>query len=288
MIEFIKKNKVFISSLSILLVAISFLSVQVLLKDANETPPNLQEPNYPDPIEPVEPVHPEPEGEPETPITHQPANVKSFMGKFHEQTNTIQLSWEINRNDSKIQKVELYNQDSFIADVTNNATYEVPINFYKITTGNNVFRLHITLENEDPVYTETSVFVDYILNVNKTHEFIETEQGKGALLQIAYTYNTLTPVGVPTIHFNRGAVLNVTYVDTVDEKQDNGFVNSVTTYYVPLDNLEVIDWECRYSFVSVNLSYDYVILEDLKDIVFNEIEAPEEELPKPEENEAEE
>ena len=282
MIEFIKKNKLFISSLSVLLAVIGFLGFQILSADSQEGTSIIEIPELEDPNDPA---NEEPGNE--TPVvTHKPASIQNFQGTFNDENNTITLSWSLNQNDSIIEKAELYNKDTLIADVTHNLVYEIPIDFYDITTGSNIFRLEVTLENEDPIYAETNVMVDYVFDVAMNHELTENEYGKGVLLTIQYTYHPLTPVGVPSLSITRGQLVNqVIYVGTTENVQNNEFINSETTYFVPLSEAGIIDWDCRYSFASVGLSFDHLVHEEItEDFIGEDIPQQPEEPEDPDES----
>lgn len=264
MIEFIKKNKLFLSSLSILLIIIGGLSLKLVSQNSP-----TKDPIDPDDIIIQDPDKQEPDEQEPPLVMHEKATVNQFSGVFNDNTNTISLSWSISSHDSEIEKIELYNKDTFISDVTDNSTYIVPIDLYSITTGSNIFRLHLTLKNEEPVYAEANVQVDYIFDVEKFHSFVDNNLGKGVLLSIRYTYNSLTPVGAPGIMITKGKIPGkVTYIGTFDKNHGNGYVTSTTTYFVPVGDLESIDWHCQYSFASVNLTYDYTLQEDLTQIDF--------------------
>lgn len=274
MIQFIKKNKVFVAILTVIVLLIGAIGIYVLQGDKLidiAVPPILVDPSDSD----------EPQENP-----HIRATITNFYGNFDDQGNTVFLYWNLKQNDSVVDKVELYSQDLFIADVTNTNMYEMPITVYQFATGVNEFELRCSLKNELSISEKTAVSVNYIFDVERTHQIVDHEEfGKGIEVEISYTYNRSTPVGIPTLVVKdlKGTLVSTTYIGNEDLRVVNNYVTSKTTYFFQINGYEpnTYTWNAQWKFDAVSLSFDYTMQEVIAEAVPEEpeVEEPEEVIP---------
>lgn len=269
MIQFIKKNKVFVTILTVIVLFIGAIGVYVLQGDNLidiAVPPLLVDPS--DEEEPL--LDP-----------HMRATITNFYGNFDDQGNTVFLYWNLKQNDSIVDKVELYSQDLFIADVTNTNMYEMPITVYQFATGNNEFELRCSLKNELSISEKTVVSVNYIFDIERTHSVVDHEEfGKGIEVIISYTYNRSTPVGVPNLIVKdlKGTHVSTTFISNEDLQVVNNYVTSKTTYFFQINGYEpnTYTWNAQWNFDAVSLSFDYTMQEVIEDVIPDVEEVPEE------------
>lgn len=262
MIEYIKKNPIFLSMLCLLTITIGLLTGQAFFV-----------PDEPTIIEPPVIDKPEP-STPEDPIVvNKKAEIKNFTGSFNETSNMIQLNWELAENNSVVQHVDLYVQGILVAEVTDLNRYDVPISFYEIATGSNAFELQMSIESETkPLSYPISVSVPYIFNSSTKNVFVDNNLGKGLLLTLTYKSNERTPVGIPTIQVKTDAtaLVDVRLINTNSESMGFGYSKNTVVYFVDLSNyaLQNTTWTIDYSFASVGIDIDDIVVADLSNVEF--------------------
>ena len=261
MIEFIKKNKMFVAVLTFIFVMMAAVAVYALTINR---PNNVVLP--PDIV--VDP--PNPSVDEEEPVdTHVRAAIRNFYGHFVEDGSSVILYWDIANNDSVIEKVELYSQNNLIADVTNTRSYEMPITVYQFSTGINEFELRCSLKNEVSISEKTTVVVDYIFDFQKSYEWVYDDVfGEGVMISLMYTYNLSTPVGTPTITVKDSNDVDVAmeFVANMEISHINNYVTMKTTYFLPTSELPLglASWRVNWQFDVVKMSVDDRISVDIQ------------------------
>ena len=265
MLEFVKKNKMFVSMLTVVLVSITALTVIYFLPQ-EVVPPLVENPPTQDHEEEVPQKEDDEDKTNEDddiiiPPTRIPM-VNSFSGNFNASSETITLNWQYEQSDVAIIKAALYHGDTYLVDVTSNNRYEIPLRLYNFTTGNNVVTLKLDLADGTQEYYETNVFVDYLLSVSLQERAVEDETlGHGILFDITYTYHDITPVGMPIFKaFTNDGLntqLNATYYMNEEIEKQNAFHTYRTTYFVPTSGDEKsVTWNYRWDFEVVNKTYE--------------------------------
>ena len=256
MIRFIQKNKIFVGLLTVIVLLIGAMGIYLLQGDKEIDVP-------------LPPIISDPEEIPEEEVKVRAA-ISNFYGNFDDQGNTVFLYWDLKSNDSVIEKVELYSQDTFIADVSNTHSYEMPITVYQFATGNNEFELRCSLKNEVSLSEKTVVSVSYIFDVERSHQLIDSEEfGKVIEVTIKYTNNKSTPVGIPSLIVKdlKGTLVSTTFKKNEDISVVNNYVTASTTYYFQVNGYEPNDytWNAKWNFDVVSLGFDYTIKETIKE-----------------------
>ena len=260
MMEFIKKNKMFVAVLTFIFVVMAAVAVYALSINKPSDivlPPNLVDEQPP-------------QGNDEEPEdTHERAMIRNFYGQFDDGGNSVILYWDIASNDSVIEKIELYSQNNLIADVTITQSYEMPITVYQFATGVNEFELRCSLKNEVSISEKTSVVVDYIFDFQKSSEWVNDPLlGEGIMISLSYTYNLSTPVGTPiiTVKDSSDADSAVEFVANTELSHTNNYVTMQTTYFLPTASLPegLASWRITWLFDVVQISTEDRISIDIK------------------------
>lgn len=181
------------------------------------------------------------------------AVINSFEGSYNSSKDVI-LNWSISSNKDKIISVQLFHDDTMIADVTSLNSYTLPQSVYGFAGGTNEFELLIQTENNEEIKRTTSVNVDYLTNVKFTTETTDT----GMVLKLQYTYDKNQKISIPRISvFGAQNKYTFNYKDT--EKEESGSNILATTTYemvtVSADVTETI--KIRWFFESLNANYDF-------------------------------
>lgn len=261
MMDFIKKNKMFVAVLTFIFVVMAAVAVYALTlnKPSNVVlPPELVDNNIPTTDSDTDPEK-----------THERAVIRNFYGHFDDGGNSVILYWDIASNDSVIEKIELYSQNNLIANVTNTQSYEMPITVYQFATGVNEFELRCSLKNEVSISEKTSVVVDYIFDFQSSHEFVnDPTRGEGVMISLTYTYNLSTPVGTPiiTVKDSNDADTAVDFVANTELSHTNNYVTVMTTYFLPTSSYPegLASWRVIWNFDVVQISSEDRISLDIQ------------------------
>ncbi|MGL5541383.1 MAG: hypothetical protein ACRDBX_07120, partial [Erysipelotrichaceae bacterium] len=158
MIKFIKNNLFF----TVLVVSVVLFNVVLFvgLMDVSSNqpttnPPITSNPN-PDPIDPTVP-------------SKDSVTIENFLGQFNEEEN-VRLTWRIQENGYEISKVEVFQNNVLLANVTNTTSYELPIYAYGFATGLNEFELRVTQSDGTQISKKTSVMIEYVFDVQSNYE----------------------------------------------------------------------------------------------------------------------
>lgn len=275
MMDFIKKNKMFVAVLTFIFVVMAAVAIYALtINKPNEIvlPPDL-----------VDNSTPATESDTDPEQVHERAVIRNFYGHFDDSGNSVILYWDIASNDSVIEKIELYSQNNLIADVTYTQSYEMPITVYQFATGVNEFELRCSLKNEVSISEKTSVIVDYIFDFHSSHEFVnDPTRGEGLMISLTYTYNLSTPVGTPiiTVKDSNDSDVAVDFVANTELSHTNNYVTMMTTYFLPTSSYPegLATWRVIWNFDVVQISTE--------DRISIEIQREDTEVP-PDENEGE-
>lgn len=244
---FIKKNKFFVSLLSIALLIIASLSVYIIQKNYwhDATIPSQEEENPP-----VD--------------SNKPAEITALSVRYTRSAlgisgNVITVSWAYSENASKVIGVNLYLNDNAPINVTTNSYYDFTQGAFDYTTGENKVRLQLQLENGEVIEKEKTVFVQYIIS---TKQEVSLE-GTTLKVTLEYVYSTANPVEIPEIliaNSDSDIPPMVTYVDTQTKTSGNK-VTARTTYALAWRDATAManKINLRWKFNVIQDSFDYVV-----------------------------
>ncbi len=181
------------------------------------------------------------------------AKVQDFKG-YYGNDKQVYLSWSIVPYQSTITSVQLYHQDTMIADVSNLNHYTLPQSVYQFPGGENTFALHVQLKDEEMLYAATTVTLDYLTSVNCTSK----ESEEGMLVTLSYRYEKGLAVSVPRIAVNTTSYdYRFSYKDNIKTEEGNFIVEETTyeidTRYAQASSKVTIRW----IFDSLNRSFDF-------------------------------
>ena len=261
MLDFIRRNKVFTVCFSFCLIIIMFLSVLLGLKTFNIDENIL-----------VLPPIMNPNNELDDP------NFTFFKGNFDDEKNTIFLTWDYKLNSHSFQKIEIYRENLLIGTYYNERQIEIPIMTNNICTGYNEFELVLYYDNGLATTKNTQVFVDYIFDIETSHQLIDNNLGKGYLFVVTYTYNTNTPVGYPNLdivtnyssEFRKSWKWNqLSQIDRIS--LTNGFQKIQMYYLIQLQDLidNDVEWKLDFKFDSVGIRHEVEFIENPSTIEIN-------------------
>ena len=255
MFDFIRRNKVFSLCFSFCLSIILFLSVLLGLKTLNVDENILVLPSiiYPN----KELVDPE---------------FTLFKGNFNDENNTIFLTWDYKLNAHSFQKVEIYHLENLIGTYYDERQSEFSIMDDNICTGYNDFEVILYYDNGMAVTKETTVFVDYIFDIQASHQLVDNNLGKGYLVSLEYTYNTKTPVGYPILEIDTN--FSSEFRKTWQWKQlpqiirtplANDFQKIEILYLIQFQDFieNDVNWELEFKFDSVGVRQKHAFVENL-------------------------
>lgn len=235
LIQYIRKNAVFLALLLVLLICCVFFGGYIW------TQRSVQDPSHQN----VPPVKEE----------SQPS-ISSFEGTYGHDA-AVHLNWTIDRADKQLLSLKLYYGDSEVGgEMKDLSSFSMAQSVYQFPTGNCQFTLKALFSDDVEVSKEVSVFISYVQKINMQKEESET----GVLLKLSYTYDKNNPVSVPSIKLlNTGNhPFAVAYQDTKREQNGN-LERAETTYVVDTSKLEPGDYHftIRWIFNGLNISKDY-------------------------------
>lgn len=242
--DFIKKNKFFMTLLTIMIIittALVVYDVQKWYKSALSNEDNkeeeVQKPN-----------------EEATAIT-------SFTGNYErsQSGNLLYVQWNYSEAKDKVASVYLTLNDGNPIDVTSNRYYEFIQSVFAFSTGNNVLKLTLNLENGKVIEKEITVFVDYLISAQQT----AVRKNEVVEVTLEYVYDANNPVGVPEIlitNMSNSLAPKVEYMDTVKEDQGT-YIKAVTKYRFVWEKEEQIpeSMNLRWKFNHIQDSYDFTL-----------------------------
>lgn len=237
-ITYIRKNIVFVTLLSILLVIT--IGAGIFLWLNQETP-----------ISPPTPVPP--------PVADDVETTISSLEGSYTKSGDVLLSWSIQTGTQAVSSVRLYHGEKVLGGEMNALTsYSLSQSLYQFPTGNNTFTLKVTLENNEVIEKNVDVFIDYILDMNMTYE----QEEQDVIIHLTYRYDDDNPVSVPRIKCLDSASLPLTftYVDTTRESTQ-GITTAITTFKIDISNVKQGNYQVsiRWIFEGLNTSRDYPI-----------------------------
>lgn len=258
MFDFIRRNKVFSLCFSFCLIIILFLSVLLGLKTFNINENVLVLPSIINPNKEL--VDPE---------------FTLFKGNFNDEKNTIFLTWDYQLNSHSFQKVELYHEDELVGTFYDERQIELSVLSHNICTGYNDFEVVLYYDNGMAVTNNTTVFVDYIFDIETFHQLIDNNLGKGYLVKVTYVYNTNTPVGYPLLEIdtNYSSEFGQSWKwkqlsQIVRTPLINGFQKIEMFYMIQFNDFidSDVTWELEFKFDSVGIRHKEEFVENLSAI----------------------
>lgn len=250
MFDFIRKNKVFVASLTFCICIILFLSTCLVLKKTNGEDNILVLPPILNPVEDKDP------------------EISLFKGDFNDENNTVFLTWDYQLNSHTFQKVELYRNDFLIQTYYDERQCEISIFEYAITTGYNNFEVILYYDNGMAVTKEANVFVDYVFDIETSHQLVDNNLGKGYLVTIEYVYNTKTPAGFPELNietnYSSHGYWKFKQIDAHSKAMENNYQKIKVYYLVNIDKRvdDEISWEFNFKFTSVGARHELEFVEN--------------------------
>lgn len=261
MIKFIKRNKVFSLLLSFCLVMIVGLTGLNIVKVETGETPSILPPVILPPKEKEEPV------------------VEDFSGVFIDDENSIELSWKYSLHGHHFVKAEIYRDSELVEDVSKKINTQLPIHLYDMKTGNNEFELRVYYDNGMVVTKTTTVFIDYLFDIQMKHQLVDNNLGKGYLISIVYHYNASTPAGVPRVLANTtiNGDWSLNYLGKNSKQLREDYLEAESFYFIGFNSEtdQEITWNISYVFDSVGVRKNDTFTEKLdnyytEDININE------------------
>lgn len=261
MIDFIRRNKVFSACFSFCLVIIIFLSTLLGLKAFDIDENILVLPSIINPNKELK--------DPEFTL---------FKGNFNDEDNTIFLTWDYKLNSHSFQKVEIYYENQLIGTYYDERQINIPIMTNSFCTGYNEFEAILYYDNGMAVTNNTTVFVDYIFDIQTTHQLIDNNIGKGYLFSLTYLYNTITPVGYPILEIdtNYSSDFRKTWQWSQLSKieripLENDFQKIQINYFIQLQDFidQEVEWKLDFKFNSVGVRHEVEFVENLSTLEIN-------------------
>lgn len=239
-ITYIRKNIVFVSLLSILLVITIGAGIFLWLDQQSTISPAPSTPE-PDPI-----------------IEEVETSISSLEGSYTK-SGEVLLSWSIQTGTHAVNSVRLYHgEKSLGGEMKALTSYSLSQSLYQFPTGNNTFTLKVTLENNEVIERDVNIFINYILDMNMSYEQSEA----AVTIRLTYRYDDANPVSVPRIKCldSSSLPLAFTYVDTKRESTQ-GVTTAVTTFSIDISNVKQGEYDAtiRWIFEGLNISKDYPI-----------------------------
>lgn len=240
LIAYIRKNIVFVSLLSILLVITIGAGIFLWINQQATITPVI---NTPDPEPAAQ--------EEETTIT-------SLEGSY-TRDGQVRLSWSIHAGTNTIESVKLYHKEKALGGEMKALTsYSLSQSLYQFPTGDTTFTLKVSLANGEVISKDVHVFIDYIIDMNMTYE----QEGDRMIIRLAYRYDDANPVSVPRIKFLSSSSLAIvfSYMDTTRESTQ-GITTATTSFSVDISNVPQGSYTAtiRWIFDGINISKDYPI-----------------------------
>lgn len=238
MFNYIKHNKVFILLLSVVLFITAGLGVYYV-NNVMELPNNDQ-----DAVD--------------AETTTKKSGINSFQGVYDSNTRQIRMSWSVQQGEEKITALKLYNNQNFLADVTNLNSYVLNQTVYQFPGGENNFILKAQLDNGEEKEREAKVTVDYFSTITCTTENSDI----GIFIKLTYTYQQGVDIKVPRIVVNSmpyGYTFN--YRESKKEEPKDGYITETTIFEVDsrmAGTEETVN--TRWVFDSIGMSYDFPVL----------------------------
>ena len=254
MLEFIKRNKIFSGCFVFCALMIILLSTLVLIKDINGDNEVIVLP----------------------PIIHDDEQLKDpeitlFTGSFDDDSNTIHLTWDYQINNHTFQKVEIYKDEALVKTLYSDRSYDISIFDNGISTGDNKFELQLYYDNGVIVAKEIEVFVDYVFDLQANYQLMNNNLGKGYLLTFTYSYNTITPVGVPFQNATKISTVDKTpmywswkYISWESNQLEGNYQKTNVYYFISLDSIpnQEITWELDIKLDSVGVRFEDTFTEN--------------------------
>lgn len=230
--NYIKNNKVFIFLFSCLFCIIAALSYRLLMPEQSS---NLPQSNA---------------------NQSTAAKINSFNGYFSDEKLAIELSWNINTGNKKINSILLYCNDEQLEDVTNSYSITLPENSYNIGTGNNKFDLVVSFSDDSELRKSTYVYTDEAYAINITEQNMDTK----SVYMISYYYDKRKPVNVPSVQMSGiNANFTINYINAETLSETGNIVNVRVTYELYYNNVKPGNYQASLTFLfsQYNLSKKY-------------------------------
>lgn len=167
---------------------------------------------------------------PNTPVQEEKdVVITQFEGKYNNITQNINFNWSYNSNQSIIESVKLYLNDTELLDVTSYSSQSLSREMYGIPTGNNTFTLVITKEDGKQVKKKTNVFVNYVTYM---HQDIKTKQNSMEIT-LTYMYEKANPVHEPKMMIlDEELPFSYLQYNGTTSKENDGVITAKTTYEI--------------------------------------------------------
>lgn len=238
MINYIRRNKVFVFLLSVIVMITAVLGIYYVTY-IKKTDPQLPVINAPMEKE-----------EKETAIA-------SFQGSYDSEAKQVRLSWSLQQGEQKITSLKLLHDDNTVADVNALNSYVLNQDVYRFPGGENTFVLTGTLENGETIEKEARITIEYFSSIDCT----AAESENGMMISLTYKYREGTDVQTPRIVANSLPYpYKFNFKETKKEKPVDGYVTATTVFEVDAREAES-DEEVtiRWIFDSIGASYDFPI-----------------------------
>lgn len=181
-------------------------------------------------------------------------NIAYLNGVFNEERMSIDLNWNIELANGKIEKYEIYQNEVLLREGINASSAVLGMKTFDLSTGNNKFDLKVTLNDGSILSKSVYVYVDEVFDF----EVRENIVGMSIRYNLTYTYDDRNPVSPPLIHvYESDQPISLNYIDASQVSKDGHYITMNAIYELNYENIEtghyVID--VNFEFVNYNLIF---------------------------------
>ena len=192
------------------------------------------------------------------PISAQ-AEIRSFEGTYGHDA-TVHLSWSIERGDSEVESVRLYQGEHQIGgEMKELSSFSMAESLYQFPSGDCTFTLKVSFSDGSKDERDVTVFISKVMGISMKSEKSEN----GILLKLSYTYDENNPVDVPRVKFITGShnPFTLSYQETKKSKS-GAMIHAETIFQLNTDQLSEGSYPVtiRWIFDGANISKDYEIV----------------------------
>lgn len=181
-------------------------------------------------------------------------DISSFNVSLNE--NQLDYNWNLVTGAKSIKKVELYHDDTLIADVTSRATYSQNLLSSGFDTGNNQFSIVVSLDDDTTLKKSIYYYINEAFNFT-----VSDSENNGTVTYVAtYYYEKARPLSSPKVKvaLSGGASAQIKYVNTSNENVNDKFVKASAKYSMNVKNIKKGNYqaEMTWTFDEYNLTYN--------------------------------
>lgn len=187
------------------------------------------------------------------------ARISSFEGTYGHDA-TVHLSWSIDRAESDVESVRLYQGEHQIGgEMKELSSFSMSESLYQFPSGSCTFTLKVNFGDGSEDSRDVSVFISKVMGISMKSETSDN----GILLKLSYIYDENNPVDVPRVKFITGSNNPFTLSYQTTEKSKSGaMIHAETIYKLNTDQLSAGSYPVtiRWIFDGANISKDFDIV----------------------------